>query len=326
MSCSRRSWLALVGLLVLSAAAPAADLPPATLDKLLPDDTQVVFTVNVRQLLDSAVVKKYVLGDVQKALDTEAAKVLRLLGLNPIKEVDGITVATPGGADQGKWLAIVTGSFDPAKLRAGAEQFAQAHPDAVAVSKVDGVPVYEDLTKDKQSSAPRYFALLGKQTVIASPAKEYVAEAIAKAAGKRPAKLDAGLRTLIARQDLRQSLWLAAVTSKEMRQQLAKNAGGGLKDFADKIQSVSGGLTVTDEIRLNVRVQTSDANAARMVRQQLEADKAIAVLAVSVRDELKDYAPTITDVLNAFRFSQDQGAVSVELTVAANLIDKGVKR
>jgi hypothetical protein len=223
------------------------------------------------------------------------------------------------------WRAVVTGSFHPARIRAAADQFAQAHPDAVAVSKLESVPVYEDRTKEKSAGAPRYFALLDKQTVVVTPSKEYMAQAIAKSAGKRQSKLDAGLRGLMDRQASGQSLWLAGVASKEMKQQLAKNAGG-MKDFADKIQSVSGGLALSDEIRLHFRVQTSDANAARVVRQQLEAAKAVAVLAVSVNDELKDYSPTIMDVLNAIRFSQDQGAVSLELTIGANLIEKGIKK
>jgi len=187
------------------------------------------------------------------------------------------------------------------------------------------VRIYEDLSsKAGQTSWPRYFALLDRHTLVASPNKEYVTSAAGWSTAKQPSKFDAGLRALIQKQDPKQSLWLAAVASNEMRQQLAKN--GGAKDFADKIQSVSGGLSLTDDVRLNFRVQTSDPNAARQLRQQLEAAKAIAVLAVSVNEELKDYAPSIIDTLNAFRFAQDQGTISVELTIAANLIEQNIKK
>src|SRR5437868_13847798 len=323
MSPSRRSWPVLAGLLLLGASPVRA--AEASVEKLFPDDTQAVLTVNVRQILDSAVVKKFVLPDVEAKLNTEVGKVVRLLGLNPVKEISAVTFATPGGSDSAKWIGVVSGEFDPARIQSAVDQFAKGRPDAVAVHQQGNVRIYEDLSsKDGQTNWPRYFALLDRHTLVASPNKDYVTAAVGRAAGKQASKLDPGLQTLVEKQDPKQSLWLAAVASKEMRQQLAKN--GGAKDFADKIQSLSGGLTLTDDIRLNVRVQTSDPNAARQLRQQLEAGKAVAVLAVSVNEELKDYAPGIIDVLNAFRFSQEKGAISVELTIASNLIEQNIKK
>lgn len=322
MSPARRSLSVLAGFLALG----VAPLRAADVEKVLPDDTQVVLTVNVRQILDSALVKKYVLPDFEDKLNTEVSKVVRLLGLNPVKEITAVTFAAPGGPDQDKWLGVISGSFDPARIQAAVDQFAKGRPEAVAVHQFAGARVYEDLSsKGTKTNWPRYFSLLDRNTVVLSPQKDYVAGAAARVAGKpAPGKLDAGLRSLIAKQDPKQSLWVAAVASKEMRQQLAKN--GGARDFADRIQSISGGLTLTDDVRLNFRVQTNDANAARQLRQQLEAGKAVAVLAVSVNEELKDYAPGIIDVLNAFRFGQDQGTVSVELTIAGNLIEQNIKK
>lgn len=320
MSPLSRSWPALLGLVLAALPARAADI-----EKLLPDDTTAVLTINVGQILDSAVVKKYVLPDIEAKVNTEVGKVVRLLGLNPVKEISAVTFASPGGSDQNKWLGVVSGSFDPGRIQSAVDQFSKGRPDAVAVHRQGEVRIYEDLSnKDDQSSWPKYFALLDRHTLVASPNKDYVTGAVARAAGKQESKLDAGLRALLAKQDPKQSLWLAAVASKEMRQQLAKN--GGAKDFADKIQSLSGGVTLAEDVRLNLRVQTSDPNAARQVRQSLEAGKAVIILAVSVNEELKDYAPGIIDVLNSFRFAQDQGAVSVELTVAAGLLEQNIKK
>src|SRR5436190_3092191 len=182
MSPLRRSWPLFVGLLVLSSSRVCA----AEVDKLLPDDTQAVLTVNVRQILDSPVVKKYVLPDVEAKVNTEVGKVVRLLGLNPVKEIAAVTFASPGGSDQGKWLGVVSGSFDPAKIQAAVDQFAKGRPDAVAMHRQGEVRIYEDLSsKDGQTSWPRFFALLDRHTLVASPNKEYVTGAVDRAAGKQ---------------------------------------------------------------------------------------------------------------------------------------------
>lgn len=319
MSRSLRPSLALLGLAFLCAApARAADI-----DRLLPDDTEMVLTVNVRQILDAAVVKKYVLPDAEKKVDSEVQKIVRVLGLNPVKEITSITFALPGGTDPNRMLAVINGSFAPDKLQAAANQLVQSRPDTLAVQEQDGVRVYESLAKDGPKGLPRFFALLDRNVLVAAPNPDYMAEAIAKSRGKRPSKVNAGLRTLIGKQDARQSLWLAAVTSDEARQQLAKNFPG-LKDFASKLQSVSGGLTLTDDVKVNFRVQTGDAVAARAVRQQLEAGKALVILAVSLDQNMKDYGPTIIDVLNSIRFAQDQGTLGLELTISGNLIENTI--
>ena len=116
---------------------------------------------------------------------------------------------------------------------------------------------------------------------------------------------------------------MAAVTSAAMKDQLGQKAN--MQALAGKMLSIGGGLTLGEDIRLNLRLQMADANTARDMRRQLEALKAVAMLAVSVNEDLKDYGPVLIDVLNAVTFSQDQGVVGVDLTVPAALIEKGVQ-
>src|SRR5262249_44762248 len=150
-----------VGLVVLS----SAPVRGADVEKLLPGDTQLVVNVNVRQILDSAVVKKYLLPEMEEKANSEIAKVVRLLGLNPVKEITSVAFATPGGTDQGKWVGVVSGDFDPGKIQAAVDQFAKGRPDAVAVRQQGKVRIYEDLSsKEGQTSWPRYFALVDRHT------------------------------------------------------------------------------------------------------------------------------------------------------------------
>lgn len=292
----------------------------AELDRLLPDNTDLVVSVNLRQILDSGVMKKYVLPEMEPKITSEARKIIGLLGLNPIKDVTSFTVAFPGSGDPSRWVGIIHGTFDVRRLNAAADQFAQSRPDGVAVHVHDQVKVYEDRTPRDQKSVPRFFAAIDQNVLVASPSKECVVEAISRRAGP-PGKASQGLVTLVGKQDGKQSIWVAAVASREMKDQLGKKAN--LEAMAGKMVSFGGGVTLADDVRVSARMHMADANTARELRRQLEAIKAVAVLAISVNEDLKDYGPVLMDVLNSITFSQDQGVLGVDLIVGADLIEKG---
>ena len=44
---------------------------------------------------------------------------------------------------------------------------------------------------------------------------------------------------------------------------------------------------------------------------------------MSSNEQVKDFALLILDVLNAFKFSQEQGTVGIDLIIPAGLIAKG---
>src|SRR5205085_2724204 len=85
------AWTRVLGLAlaaaVLSPAARGADV-----DKYLPADAELVISVNVRQILDSALVKKYGQAQAEAAIKKgEAQKLLSTIGLDPLKDITTIT-------------------------------------------------------------------------------------------------------------------------------------------------------------------------------------------------------------------------------------------
>src|SRR4051794_26808628 len=79
------------------AVVVAAPVRAAEVDVLLPAETEAVMFVNVRQILDSDLVKKYALGQVKQALQgNENQKLLKDLGLDPLKDIDRVTVGSWG--------------------------------------------------------------------------------------------------------------------------------------------------------------------------------------------------------------------------------------
>jgi hypothetical protein len=308
-----------LALALVLAAAPAQ---AAELDKFLPDDTEVVASINIRQLLDSGLAKKFdVAKEVEKGIkeNKEAGDVLKMLGLDPLKDVSRLTLATPGKSDEKRVLIAVHGSFDLAKIHDTADNIIKDKPEALSVSKEGNLRLYEVKPKGDQSV---YVCLLNKDVLVASPVKAYVVDAIAKSSGKREAKFSKGLQQLVAKQDQKQSFWFAALATADLKEQLAKSPQ--TKAIADKLESFSAGVTVTNDIKLNINIQTSEEAAAKDIKQKLEGAKAIGIVFIgSIEDPgIKEYVPIITDVLNAFQFSQDKGRAIVELTIPATMIDK----
>ena len=85
-------WLAVV----LAAQTTRAADP----DKLLPADAEFVLSVNVKQIVESDIIKKYALAQMKQALQgNDAQKMLKELGLDPLKDIDRVVL---GGS--GKWF------------------------------------------------------------------------------------------------------------------------------------------------------------------------------------------------------------------------------
>src|SRR4051812_25436451 len=110
----RRLWMLVLGLCV------AAPLRAAEADKYLPSDSQFVVAVNVHQLLESPVVKKYGLEKVKEGLQKDEAKeFMQRTGLDPMKDVNRFLVAgNPSASQQDRVLVIIHGKFDIAKIEA----------------------------------------------------------------------------------------------------------------------------------------------------------------------------------------------------------------
>src|SRR5206468_1258592 len=113
----RSLWPTALGL-ALAAGLAAAPARAAEADKYLPSDTEAVVGINVRQLLDAPLVKKYALEQIKDALkkNAEVTTALQAMNLDPFKDVNSVVIAVSDKVAQGQGLAIVHGNFDVSKI------------------------------------------------------------------------------------------------------------------------------------------------------------------------------------------------------------------
>jgi hypothetical protein len=308
----------------IGVTGPKASALGAEISKLLPDDTQMVMCINVRQILDSDLVKKYALPQAEGALKWNASisETASALGLDPFKDVASVTFAAPANVNENKWLVLVRGHFDPAKIHAAAEKFAQSDPKALTFHSEGGLRVYE--ARPRENSTSMFAVLLDKEGLVISPVKDYVLDAGAKISGKKPTAHDVKLKEFVSQVDDKQCLWLAGLVPEELKAAFARDKQ--TKAVADHLIGLSGGLALSTDAKAGVRIFLNDAKAARDLRQALVGVQAIAILAVNGNDRLKDYGPLLSDILNSIKFSVDKNLVGIDLIVTSEQIEKAIKK
>ena len=194
-------------LVVGALAANSSSTRAAEPDKLLPADADTVVSVNIKQILDTDIIKKYALEQLKQALDgQDAKKLLTEIGLDPLKDIDRVVVGAniKGPADI-KYLMIVHGSFDPDRLYKAAEKQSKVDADRFAMVK-DGDTVVFKYTPENGEN-PVYGTVVNDKTVIAASDRKMIANALKAAEAGKKAPIKQELADLIKRMDEKASVY-----------------------------------------------------------------------------------------------------------------------
>jgi hypothetical protein len=292
----------------------------------------MVVHLNVRQILDSPLAKKLGLterlGEVLRN-QADAQLILADLGFDPFRDIDSVTVATPNLSEMDKGVAVIHGKFDVAKFQARAEDAARGVRDGLKVRKIsDDLGghtrfLYEVTVPDQQQ--PLYVKLVNQSTLVVSPGKEYVLEALDKEDGRRKTAFkNKDLLDLLARVDSKQSMWAAVRGSTLARSPLGMD--NIAQDLVRKVKEVTAAITVDEDVRVVVNVTANKAEDAMNVQEAMGnyLDQARGILAFVASDnhELR----TLLDVVRAVKPSVKDKTVTVEAVFPGPAIERAVPK
>jgi len=280
-----RLGAALAVVLALAPTARAAEPEP-----LIPAESDSVLFVNVKQIIGSDIVKKYALEQLKQALQgNDAQKALGELGLDPLKDIDTITVGA-SGKDQTdmSYLAVVRGKFDPEKLNKAAEAQAKKDADHFTRVKEGAATMYKYQSDNGQ---PLYAAVLNDTTVLAGSDKKVVAAALAGGTAKSAVSKD--LSALVGRMDPKSSLWLVSVVKGKL-DNVKLPAGGPnpmLQAQLGNMETMTAVVNVTTDVTLDITLGMKNADAAdemgKAVKEGLETVRGILPFLAAQKPELK---------------------------------------
>jgi hypothetical protein len=332
----RRSalWVPVLGA-ALALALSSARVHAADIGKHVPADTQFLVSVNVRQILDSALGKKYLLPQLKAGLakDANVQNALSATNFDPLSDLNRIVIAVPAVKDlkdakDVHVTAIVHGKFDLDRIHQAADNYAQQEPNRLKIEKHGGTPVYE--AKDPNQDKPGFGAFLDKETLVFSNSKDAVVAALDQKSSGKQATLDKDLEALVSKIPAGQSFWMAGAISEDVRKQLvqagAKNPQAG--QYEDVLKSLTG-LTamvkLTDGIAAKVRIHTNKGAAADKIKQTLVQGKGLVPILVGQLEQLAKLSSTITDAVEAIKITKDGNTVQIAVEFSAEDIDKAAK-
>jgi hypothetical protein len=291
----------------------------------LPDNTEAVIVLNVRQISESPVFKKYFREQWENAArnNPEDRPFFNMMDADSIKEIVRITLALPPGPFDKKALVIVQGRFDLAKLKAVAEALARTTPITVKIRPAGKIPLYE-IQLDDPPNPFLFAAFPDKETVVASPSRDAILDVIAKASGKKKMQINPGLLSLVNSAHSTQGIWWAGKIQDAWKTDLGKMPQ--LKAFAPKMETFGGGIAFTDSIKAGLHVQMQENQAAVDFKQALELSKTLGNVMIMTSPMLKDHAPVLKEILTALQFNHDKGVVGMEVTIPESLIEKGLSK
>lgn len=272
-----------LGAAVVAALAFAPSLRAAEPDKLIPVDADTVISVNVRQIIDSEVIKKYALEQAKQFLQgNDASAFFKEIGLDPLQDVDRIVIAG-SGKDQTdiKGLIIVHGKFDAEKMYKRAEAETKKDPDKFSLVK-DGKDVMFKFQPDNGN--PVYGTVVDENTIIVGTDKKIITTALAAANGDAKPKLDKKVAGLIAKMDDKASVWVVAVVQGKLDK--ARLPGGQAQNLQNQLPNID---TVTAVVRVNTDL-TVDVTIG--MKDDASADE-MGTAVDEVLTQLKGFAPLL---------------------------------
>ena len=319
-SLRKTAWL--VALAVGTVALPARPARAADADRFLHDDTDAVISFNVRQFLDSPLVKKFGL-DKMLAGDASAQKMLKDLGMDPLKDVRRIVSAMGKGDDNN--VIIIEGDFDPAKLRAKAAEMAREKKDNVKVHETPGGNIYElskidDIVKLPDQAEAAGVSLKNKAAFAVIPDKSHILVTGSRAAA-------AGLldRATGKTQGALKNRELTALMGKMDPTQTIAMVMTGAATQTEKIRNITGGVTFTDNVKLDMAMATPDAGSAREIEEAIkEQMDTIKALAGAVTQQNQNLAP-LMDILTGIKHGTQDKDVTVKTEIRGDVLEKLVQ-
>lgn len=309
----------------LAAALLVAPVRAGDVDKLLPNDTEIIAGINVKQILNCALAKKVGQDTIKDMIkqQEEVQKVLDELGFDPFKDLDSIIAAWPNLSDTDKGLVIARGNFDIKKAKAKAEAMAKDQKDVVkAVTKADGLggkhEFWEVTLPDVSQTV--FVSLFSKDIILTAPDPEFLVNAIEQHNGTRKVALkNKAMAGLIERMDTKQSLYLGVVGSALEKSPLADQDKA--KEIIDKIADGSIGVNVDKEIVLEVGVTAKGAKDAEDLEDFIkEGLNQVLGLAALFGGGNKQLTPLI-DILKTVKPKLKDKSVTVKATVDSDTLD-----
>lgn len=310
---------------VLGVALPASAIDP----KFLPPNAEVAFTINLKQILDSDLLKdKKDLVDQGKAflkqkLDESPAKeYLDKAGFQIFRDLHSVTVTSDGSKDPSNGFIVIEGKFEPEKLVEVAKEAAAKNGEQLKVTKAGNVNVFEITPKDNEKTI--YAGLVGDNLMIAAASREALNAAIGRINGTKSANLKANFKELLSTTNNKQSISFVASSDGlvKMAENAPKQPGGDVGAMLQELEGMSLSITLTKDITFQLAGTAKTEEAAKKMAAAANFGL-VGVRGMVIQKAKEDEKiQPVADIANTLRITTQGNNVVIRGEVSQANLDK----
>ena len=320
MMTSRRVFCAAL-VMALTTFATGGAMDP----KVLPSDTELVLTINLKQILESPLLKAnkeavdYYIGVLEDQWsDKPAMQMLKTAGFNPFRDLKSVTLTTNGSKDIS--AIIVEGKFNTSKFAAAVEDLARENPDALSITKSGGQTYYE-ITPPGEKAL--YATLIEGKTLIANSSKEELTAAMARLAGTKSNNLKRDFAALLSTANEKQSFSLVATgsaLSKLLENAPVPNAAAAGKALGS-IDGLAASVTVFKNIDFQLGVNAKDEAAAKKMAKDWNGIIPFAQIMIDNQAQRDEKFAPLSDIVKTLNITSKGNNVLLKGTISVDVIE-----
>jgi hypothetical protein len=311
---------------ILVAGLSSSTARAAEPEKLLPASTELVLQVNVRQILDSDITKKYALEQLKQLLDgNDAKKILTELGLDPLKDIDQLVLGLSGtNKDDLKVIIVVHGKFNPDKLARAAEAQTKRDPDKFSKVVEGNTTIYK--FQPDGADRPGYASILDESTIVVSTEKKIISTAVKANDTNAPANIKGELASLIRKIDGKSSIYVASIVKGKFDE--VKIPGGGnlpvdlsaFQELLPKIETISAVVQVKSDVNIEVTLGMKNEGAAGDFQNAFDEFMKQVKPLIQIAGAAEPRAKPVIDILGTIKSStKNKDVVIVGKVTGANI-------
>lgn len=289
--------------------------PPGVLADYVPEDSQAMLAVNVRQLRDSPAGRQQLAPALHQLIRRAGGRLhwMDLLGINPIDDLDYLQISF-GPAAGGEPLWLIHGRFDRSRVQMG--------PDKLQETSLDHVRVWA--YTDRRAKQTTIVAPVGDMLVVGE-SRGRVQAALKQARNPGPlAVRDATLRDLLTKVDHRQTVWLAA-SLKGLGPIIAEIEDYWLKLLLHPLlvhaESVYGEIICGEEMRSELHFRAATEEEAIQLEMSLQGIRELAGDGASLLVRQKELLPLLR-LLGTSQVRRDGTMILLRCRLAADHEEK----
>jgi hypothetical protein len=309
---------------IIAICAAASPTRAADFDAFLPKETDMVVSLNLRQMVDSPIGKKYA-ADLAKSMlsnNKQIQQALNSLGLDPLTDFSRITTGI--GLDDlshPKAVVVVEGKFDVKKINDMLDGLVENEPAKFSLEKVGGKTLYKIAAPDLP--VPMYGAIVDANLIVFSPVKDCVRAGFDAATSARNPEIKKEVADLLAKADRKASLFVTAYTKGKLD---SVPLPVEMKKLIEQIHSITAELKVDQDVQLELSVGAAGNDEAKKVRDIVAGGIDLMKIQIKVAVGQQPELQPLVDVVNTMTAIQKDKQVIVAGKLTGDGLEKMLKK